>query len=333
MKPKQLKNSKVLWYGVSSVILAALVLLADIGDFIGALRSIDPFYMILALLSGMASFLVWGYVWHSFFVKLGINTGKMKSYRLMLAGNFVNSITPFAQLGGEPFMAYVVSDNTDASYEKTLSAVMTSDMINILPTFTFIFVSLGYVLLFQSLQNSLKNSIYIVAILSIFVLILAYLMWFRFDLIESKLGKILDKIHEKSGRGEEIIEVLKSKIEVIRESFDEVGADRSHLIKNIGVAHLTPIAYAFSLSFILLGLGVEPNVPAVFFTVILGGIASFSPTPGGSGTVEAAFAGVLTLFYPGIGLSQAVVAAILFRACTYWPGILIGYAAMLSLKR
>lgn len=230
-------------------------------------------------------------------------------------------------------MAYIVSENTDASYEKTLSAVMTSDMINILPTFTFIFVSLGYVLLFQPLQSSLKNSIYIVAISSIFVLLLAYTMWFRFDLIESKLGMLLDLIHEKSGKGEEAIELVKSKIEVIRESFDEVGADRAHLIKNIGVAHLTPIAYASSLSFILMGLGVEPNIPAVFFTVILGGIASFSPTPGGSGTVEAAFAGVLTLFYPDIGLSTAVAAAILFRASTYWPGILIGYIAMLGLKR
>lgn len=50
-----------------------------------------------------------------------------------LAATFANYTTPFGQAGGEPFIAYVLSADTEASYEESLASVSTADLMHLLP--------------------------------------------------------------------------------------------------------------------------------------------------------------------------------------------------------
>lgn len=331
---KWAKNSKLLWYGITTVIFAALIYFADVGDFVEAIRSVDPFYMSLAFISGLSFFLVFGYIYHSFFQQLGFKSSRLNSLKLFMAGNFMNSITPLGQLGGEPFMAYVVSSNTEATYERSLSTVMSADIINAIPFVTYASAGVIYLILFRTITETVKTGIYAVILLNITLITIAYLAWFKTEQVEAKIHDILDRIREKTAYTEKVVPPLKEKITEVKKAFQKAGEDRKHLLKVTLVTHIAPAVQLLSLYFILLGLGVEPHFAGIYFTVVLAAIAMFSPTPGGSGTFEAAFTGLLLAFFPQtITAGTAVAASVLFRLTTYWPGLVLGYIALLDLKK
>jgi uncharacterized protein (TIRG00374 family) len=329
----KIKQSKALWYGISTAILVLLIIFADVNKFLKAISSINIFYLTLSIFTGLSVFLVWGYIWHSFFVKLGINNNILKSYKILMAGNFMNSVTPLGQLGGEPFMAFVVSENTDATYEKSLSSVISADIVNMMPFLTYTTLGIAYIILFGNMTGLITEGIYAVLAMSILLLSTAYIIWFKVDTVEKKIHSFIDLMESKLGKSEEYIESVKEKVAVAKETFEEVGGSPKYLLKTILVSHLAPITGILTLYLILIGQGVTPDITGLYFTTTLSSLAMFSPTPGGSGTYEAAFAGLLIFFYPGIGNGVAVASAILFRMTNYWPGLLIGYACLLDLKR
>lgn len=328
-----LKESKLVWYGVSTVILALLIYFADVKQFINALKSVDIFYMSLAMISGLSVFLVWGFIWDSFFDNLDIDVGLGESIQMFMAGNFMNSVTPLGQLGGEPFMAYIVSENTEASYEKSLSAVVSADLINSIPFMVYATTGFVYLLIYGTLNARIENVIILVSGLTLFVAGLIYLLWFDRKLLEKWCHGIVEFVGNKFNRTEKFVEPVKEKITEIKKTFESIGEDPRHLLKTAVISHLAPVTQFICLYFIMKGLSIEPNFIAIYMTVILAGLAMFSPTPGGSGTFEAAFAGLLVLFYPELGLDKAVASAVLFRLTTYWPGIPIGYYALIKLKK
>jgi len=332
MKSSKFKDSKILWYSVSTLILAGLIVFADIKEFVKAVSSVDPLLMFASLVSGLSVFLIWGYVWHSFFQNLGFKSSAIKSYKILMAGNFMNSVTPLGQFGGEPFMAYVVSKNTGEGYERSLSTVISADIVNAIPFLTYGSIGILYIMLFSTITMSMRTGIYLLMIINVSLIILAYLTWFKTDKIESIIHNFLDKIESRINYSTKLIDSIKDRIADTKEAFKQAGDDKRHLVKVITVSHLAPLTQLISLYLILLGLDVLPTFAGVYFTVILGGLASFSPTPGGAGTFEAAFSGLLLFFYPEIALDTAVASSVLFRLTTFWPGLLIGYISLLNLK-
>jgi uncharacterized protein (TIRG00374 family) len=329
---EKLGNSKILWYGASTLILAGLVYAADFNQFVKAIIQIDLFYMSLAMIFGMSVFLVWGYVWHTFFKKLGVNSSLKKSYKLFMAGNFMNSVTPLGQVGGEPFMAYIVSKNTGSTYEKSLSSVISSDLLNTIPNLTYTVVVVTYMFFFGQVRSFYGETIAVLLALSIIILGVGLLLWRGNVYIETKIENLVDIIVSKSSIADKIYEASYEKLVTVRQTFREAGKDKSHLLKTTAISHLALPTQFITLYLILLGLNVQPVFSEVIIIVLLGGLAIFSPTPGGTGAFEAAFSGLLILFYPNIGLEVAAAAAVLFRLTTYWPGIPIGYAALISLR-
>ena len=327
-----IKNSKATWYVIATVLFAGLIYFANLGKFLQALNQVNRLYLGLAILSGMSFFLVMGYIWFSFFKKIGIETNLLKSYKMFMAGNFLNSVTPLGQLGGEPFMAYIVSKSTDSSYEKSLSAVVSSDLINSIPFVTYTIACVIYLYFTSSISETIEGIIYLVAFLGVILSLTAYLLWSNDKRVNSTGQKILDFLEGKVLK-EKYIKPLRAKVMEFKEAFEEAGEDKKHLVKVATISHIFPLTQFLSLYLILIGMGINTNPIAIYFIVVLSGLAMFSPTPGGSGTFEAAFSGIMILFYPDVALSTALATAVLFRLTTYWPGIPLGYLCLLNLRR
>lgn len=333
---EKMLESKVLWYGVSTVIIIGLILSTDVSKFISSLSQINPLIMGMAFFSGVSIFLVWGFVWHSFFKKLDIDSDLLKSYKICLAGNFMNSVTPLGQTGGEPFMAYIVSNNTNASYERSLSAVIISDVVNAAPLITYSSASIVYLFLIGETSNLIFKIAYMIVILVSTILALGYLAVYERNRVAKLWKRFSDYAEESSSkkRYTKYLQIIEQKLHEIKNSFSDVSKDPVHLVKILLIAHLALPTQIIALYLILAGLGVDPAIPGIILTITLGSLAVFSPTPGGSGTFEAAFAALLILFYPGeIAPNMAVAAAVLYRLTTYWPGIPLGYLSLLNLKR
>lgn len=330
---KKLGSNKI-WYAVSTLVLFLLIYTTDFDKFTESLLRVDPLYMLLALLSGFSIFFIFGYIWYSFLNKLGMDVNFLRAYELFMAGNFINSITPLGQAGGEPFMAQLVSENTGASYEKSLSTIISADLINLIPALTYTFLGVGYMILKGLSLPAFETIIFLLIGITVLIGLMSYLFWSEKRHLEEAIFRILEFMEIRTSLiGKKSVDGVKDRISSGKEVFREIGKDPRHLVKTSLISHLYPVTQFIALLLILKGMGIEAGTAGVALTVILSGLAHFSPTPGGTGTFEAVFAGLLISFYPYIAFSDAVAAAILFRMTSYWPGIPVGYLFLVGLKR
>ena len=329
--PIDIGRKGALWFGVTGLLFAILLYLADVDEFLSSIGRADPRLFAVAILVGFSSLLVWALVWHRYFRRMGIDATLSRTVRMFLTGHFLNSITPLGQFGGEPVMAYIVSDNTDTGYERSLACVISADILNATPFFTFTLGGLLYLAVMGSIEGLLVD----IAILSVLIVflggLLAYLLWSDNDALGAAITRILNVLENRFGRAESLFRSLQERVDRIEDAFQEAGSDPRFLITTAGVSHLAIIAQIVSLYFVLLSIGIEPDFVPLYLIVNLSVIATLSPTPGGSGTYEVAFSALMTLFFP-VELATAVTAAVLFRLTTYWPGLLVGYVSMLTLR-
>ncbi|MFW6321298.1 MAG: lysylphosphatidylglycerol synthase transmembrane domain-containing protein, partial [Halohasta sp.] len=324
-------KSRRLWYVITGVLFAALLYFADIDEFVRAIRQVDRSLFAVAVAVGFSSLLVWAWVWHRFFGQMGISASPSQTVRMFLSGQFLNSITPLGQFGGEPVMAFVISETTDTDYENALACVVSSDFLNAAPFFTFTLGGVAYLAIFGGLSGFFVDIGLLAAALLAIGGVVAYLLWSRHRTLGGTVNGLLHRIEGLVGRAEGVFQSIRESVVEIEAAFERAGRDRWFLLSTGSVSHLAIVAQIVSLYFVFLALGLEPRIVPLYFIVTLSTLATLSPTPGGSGTYEAAFSTLMGLFY-SVELATALTAAVLFRLTTYWPGLVVGYVSLLTLK-
>jgi uncharacterized protein (TIRG00374 family) len=322
---------KALWFGVSTLILGTVVYLADISRFMAAVASAELVYLLPALIFGLLPFVVYGFTWYRFLNKVGYSISYLQSLRIYFGGQFMNAVTPVGQFGGEPFMAYVIKDNTDLKYEEAFSTVLSADLVNAIPILTFVAGGTLYLLFLGGIQDFLLQLLAVTLLVVFLGGSLAYILWFRSGTVENAILRFLRFFVDLTGRGKKIYRGVEERFEGVEEAFETIGEDPRHLVSTAVVVHLEFVFRVLCLYFVLGSLGVFGNFAPIYFVIAFAGVANFAPTPGGSGAYEVTMAGLISLFM-GVELATAIAAAILFRLMNYWPGLLIGYTALLSLR-
>ena len=94
MDIRELKDSKLLWFTISTLIIAGLIYFAGAEKFIKSVYQADISLLVLALGAGLLVFVFWGYSWYRIFQKSGIDMNLSSSLETFMAGQFMNSITP-----------------------------------------------------------------------------------------------------------------------------------------------------------------------------------------------------------------------------------------------
>lgn len=318
-------------FALSTAIILGMIYFADFQEFISTVQDADKIILASAIFVGLLNLPIWANSWYKLINRVGGNISFFKALRMFTAGNFLNSVTPLGQFGGEPLMAYVIKKNTDLEYEEGLSAVVSADIINAIPIFTFILGGSAYLLFFNSLNSVLLEMSYIALVIMVLGGSIAYLLWFRSGFIESKIIFIVRLLSRPFGEESSLVEKIEEKIEGMQETFKTVGEEPKELLKISIVAHLFFVCQVISLYLVMLSVGVDTDLTPLYFVLPTAALANFSPTPGGSGTYELILAGVLTAFI-GVPKETAVTIAILYRFTTFWPSIGLGYISLLSLS-
>ena len=325
------KITKVLWFGVSTLLLLGLIYLADVSLFLEALGRANLFYLLPALIFGILPLSIYSFTWYRFLNKMGENISYFRSLRMFLGGQFLNAITPIGQFGGEPFMAYVIKENTGLEYEEAFSTVLSADLVNSVPIITFLSGGVVYMLFLRGVNGLLTQFLFAALLMILVGSSLAYLLWFRSGTIENAILRILGILVGILGRGEKIYQGLEKRFEGVEKAFETIGEDPKHLVVTAVVVHLEFIFRVIALYLVLFSLGVKTDFAPLYFVLAFGSVASFAPTPGGSGVAEAAHSGLIS-FFLNLSLATAAAAAILLRLMIYWPSIVIGYLGLLSLR-
>jgi hypothetical protein len=140
-----------------------------------------------------------------------------------MAGTLMNSITPLGQAGGEPFMAFVISDNAETSYEKALSSVVSADLVNAIPFIAYLIVAVIYLLAAGSINNIVWQAVYLLTGIGVILAASGYIILHKKSSAAAKIYGALDYLETKSIVEGGHIEAVKRKMEEIHSNFSRIG--------------------------------------------------------------------------------------------------------------
>jgi uncharacterized protein (TIRG00374 family) len=306
---------------VAAILLYLLGVVAGWGEILATLRDAQPRWVALACLSTLLGLVAWGKAWQVVLAVIGIDVRFRRLVVTYFAATFANYITPFGQAGGEPFIAYVLSQDTGASYEDSLASVVTADLLNLLPFFNFAAVGLAVLAWRAQLPDAIRPLAFGLTGLAVAIPVLAYVGWTHREGVEAGVLRLLAPVARRTDRLS--IEGARGRVEGFYASLEVLAAEPRELAYALVFSYAGWVLFALPLYFAGLTIGREIDPLLVLFIVPASTIAGLLPTPGGTGGVEAV---LVLLLGPLVGLAAPAAAAmaLVYRVASYWFAIVVG---------
>lgn len=312
--------------------LVAAVLLYFFGMVLGwerilrVLGQANVAWVAVACLSTALCLVIWAKGWDVILCVVGVDVSFTRLVPIYYAATFSDYITPFGKAGGGPVVAYVLSTNDRTSYEEALASVVTTDSLNLLPFFTFAGIGVVALAAEGEVPDSIRPALFALGGLAFAVPFLAWLLWRK----EAWLVRNVGRLGQWLGNRTRFVDSKTVEERVVKffSHLDEVATSRSRLAEVIVLAFTGWALFAAPMWFAGQALGVELNLLLVAFVVPASSMASFVPTPGGLGGVEAAATGLLAALAP-VSVPVAAGIVILYRVASYWFVLVAGGAAAL----
>ena len=253
--------------------------------------------------------------------------------KVSLAGFFINTVTPGAQIGGEPVKAYFLSKKYKKPKTKLFAAIVGDRLFHTTVSLFFIISSILFILTFIPVSRELK----IIFETFLFFVFLISILIFFLNLKKKKFNlKLLYKkyawmIPFKNIFSNKFKRELNKHIGDFNDSFKKTIIKRKIIFLGITLS-LTYWLLNYLVSyFLFLSFGVKVSFFLVIVVVSLGSlIGDFSPTPGGIGLVE----GFMVFLYSilGINFALALTVSLLTRMIFYFHALLIGGISLIHLE-
>lgn len=301
------------------------------GEILAALGGADPALVGLACASSLACLLVWAKGWDLVLAAVGVDIPYREVVPVYYAATFADYVTPFGKVGGNPFVAWVLSRDRRASYAEGLAGVVAADSLNLLPFFTLAgagVVVLGFT---EHVPDSITPLVAALGAMGFAVPLVALGIWHHREPVIAGLDRVLSPLADRVGHLD--ADRVEDRIREFYDLLDRIGASRSRLVETLGVSYTGWVLFAAPLWLAAQSLGVGLDPLLVAFVVPASTLASFVPTPSGVGGVEAAVTGLLVAL-AGLSPGTAAAVAILYRVASYWvPLAVAGVVSLLLLYR
>ena len=313
-------------FAVAGVILYLLAVGIGIEEIREELADADPLWLAAGCASTAVGLVSWAKAWQVVLGVVGIPVRFRKLVVTYYAATFANYVTPLGQAGGEPFIAYVLARDTDASYEDSLASVVTADLLNLLPFFTFAAVGMGVLLVRTTLPDEVRGVAVALVVFAVGVPAGAAAGW----RVRKRLGRLVVRLVAPVVRRTRFfsVEGVRRRLRELNEAFERIAADPQALAHAMVYSYVGWLFFALPLYFAALTVGEPLGLLLVFFIVPASTLAGLTPSPGGLGGVTAALVallGVLAGFSSATGYAVATV----YRLASYWFAVLVGGLAAL----
>lgn len=310
----------------------AVVLVYLLGAVIGWERTIERLqtaqleWVTVACISTLLCLVAWGKTWQIVLETLGVSVPFRKLVVTFFAATFANYVTPMGQAGGEPFIAYVLARDTDATYEQSLASVMTADLIRLLPFFTVGGIGLGYLLINARITGPIERVIPILVALAVAVPLTAVVSWHFRERVRDAIIWFLGPFARRTGRIS--LTSVHNRITQLYASIEVIATSPRALLVAVVFAYVGWILFALPLYFSGLALGAPISLLLVCVIVPVSVIAGSTPLPGGLAVIEGTVVAFLTALTT-LPTTDALALTTVYRLTSYWFVIGIGGAAAL----
>lgn len=324
-----MKRRIALGFVLAAALLALLVSLVGSEDILAELSRADYRVLGLGLISGALALTFRGLVWTRFIRVVDETATRREIGWVFLTAMFAKYVTPYGQLTTEPFVAYLVSTDAEMAYEDGLAGIVSADVLNYIPYYTFGFLGVGILAIDGTINNDLRTQLLAFAGLFLLVVSLVYVVLGRPEIvyrvvlgvserIRRLLGRVTTRFEEPLSR-----ERITGRLDGFYDSVGDITSDRRALLFATLYAHLGMVFLMLPVYIGAVGLGYEISLPIVAIVVALGKLGFIIPAPGGVGGVEAMVTGSL-IALASFDPAAALTIALIFRVSTYWLTIVIG---------
>ncbi|TYL39437.1 lysylphosphatidylglycerol synthetase family protein [Natronococcus pandeyae] len=324
-------------FAVAVVLLAVLVGAFGWEDVLLAAARADLAIYAIGFAAMIGCLSLRGVVWDRILESSGYDGAFPPVLGLYLATRFAKYVTPYGQVVAPPGVAYVLTQRSSVEYEEGLAAIVGGIFVNYLPYYTFGGFGLAYLLLYWRVAGSLWT--YAVAFLATIaaVVVVAALLWFRRDAVETVLLAALSPVRSALERIRPSLadplrpEPVRNRLDGFYRTLETISADRTTLLAVLVIGHLAWFLFALPLYLTALAMGEAVPLALAILVVALSKVGFVAPTPGGLGGVELTIAGVLALLAP-VDAATAFAIGLLYRVVAYWLAVVVGGIAAIALS-
>nr|WP_303647337.1 flippase-like domain-containing protein [Haloarchaeobius sp. FL176] len=278
-------------FAIAAAVLLGLAYLVGTGEILDAISRANPVRVVMVPLAIAAWICVWGASLRVILAAVGVEVSVVDAVLVHAGAAFANHISPFGQAGGEPIAAWLVTETSDAEFERALAAMTSFDTINVVPSLLFALIGLGYYAVQAVLIQRIQYLAVGLVVLTVALPVLGALAWRNRDALERRLVgvvvpplRFLDRVIPRfSMPGRDAVERT---VEEFFVSIERIATDRRRLVIALVLSAAGWALQAAGLwfAFWALGIVIPPYIP--LFVVTLGAFAGALPTPGGLGGVE-----------------------------------------------
>ncbi len=324
-----MRLKKVLLFTIGIAITLLLLWWAGVEKVLLILRGANWKYLLMLFLMYLLGLFAWAMRWKVLIDTLNMKAPFRKILMALMAGIFVNNVTPGARGGGEPVRTYFLAKEIEMPYAPVFATVMMDRVLDLVPVVAMLIIATLYV---YSLGSASLTLILIILDLIFFGLIAftlgillserktKKLLWWFFRRVERFLPVIAQKYRS---RFEDIVEY---EVPKFQSDFRFLITHKKAFLLATLYSTISWLAVVFRGYYSFLAIGYPIKFADVVVVQMVGMVVGMiSVIPGGAGLVETINSATYVLL--GIEKEHAVTATLLDRAISYWLPTAIGALA------
>ncbi len=315
------------WTVIGLLILALLLRVVGVAEITAVFSQTTMSWLLLLVTAGVIPAFVWGCSLCLTFEMIGADVPIWKAIAFFIASIFLNSITPFGQVGGDPPSALLMAQDSGTSFESGLVAIGTVGLVNRMAAILLGILGGAWYSTRVAGSGQIWDVVRLSVVVGAVVLIILAAVWVRRRQIPGQIGRIVGRF---SGVNDyQSVIPFPSREEVTSWTTDVVGKlERiASNPRSLAVVFLVSLsgqvvtAGVFWLAIASVGAGAPFDV--VMILIPAGKIAGITPTPGGTGSAEVLLTSLLVAG-AGLAASVATAATLLYRTTAFWLPTVLG---------
>ena len=315
------------WTVIGLLVLALLLRVVGVPEIADVFGQTTVSWLLLLVTVGVIPALVWGCSLCLTFEMIGADVPIWKAIAFFIASIFLNSITPFGQVGGDPPSALLMARDSGTSFESGLVAIGAVGLVNRMAAILLGILGGAWYSTRVAGSGRIWDIVRLSATVGAVALIILAAVWVRRRQIPGQIGGIIGRFSGINNYQSVIPfpsrEEVTSWITDVVGKLEQIASDP----RSLGVVFLLSLsgqvvtAGVFWLAIASVGAGVPFEV--VMILIPAGKIAGITPTPGGTGSAEVL---LTSLLVAGAGLAApvATAATLLYRTTAFWLPTVLG---------
>jgi uncharacterized protein (TIRG00374 family) len=322
------RRSILLGFAGGIALVIALLWVVE-GARVGAiLTHADPALFGAAIGFALFWLVAWGLMLRTVLGAVGVRVSVTTSFLVHVTAVFANNVTPFAQAGGEPVTALLVSRLSGTRYETSLAGIASVDVLNAVSSLGLMLFGVAVYAGSVTLEPGLYVAVGSTLAFALITLVVFLLLWRYRGALTARVASLVSTVIDWFRWGPLASRSLSETAVADRMrgffgSVERVAGDRRGIVVALSLSTVGWVLQAVALVATFAALGHRLPLAVALFVIPLSNLAGATPLPGGLGGIEAA---LVALLAPTTGINAAVVTAavLLFRVTVYWIPIAIG---------